>query len=147
LFIHGLDASSSQGAQNLLEMNTPVNPFTSSYHQTLLFCRSFFFLVEFQLVLLAGRTNPFIAEDSDVIQEFASFVNTNLVGAFNVTAHALKHMPAGRSSVVYISSTRALQSEPHSEGYAASKAGMLGLTHAQAISLAGMASSNLWGRK
>lgn len=73
-------------------------------------------------------------------------MNTNLVGAFNVTAHALKHMPAGRSSVVYISSTRALQSEPHSEGYAASKAGMLGLTHAQAISLAGMARSNIWGR-
>ena len=39
------------------------------------------------------------------------------------------------ASVVHISSTRARQSEPDSEGYAASKAGLLGLTHAQAASL------------
>ncbi|KAF2230904.1 NAD(P)-binding protein [Viridothelium virens] len=38
--------------------------------------------------------------------------------------------------IVNISSTRAHQSEPHSEGYAASKAGLLGLTHALASSLA-----------
>ncbi len=29
-----------------------------------------------------------------------------------------------------------LQSEPHTEAYAAAKAGLLGLTHAQAVSLA-----------
>ncbi|GAQ77958.1 hypothetical protein KFL_000060230 [Klebsormidium nitens] len=85
----------------------------------------------------AGRVDPHIAEGSDVIQEFASFINTNLVGAFNVTAHALEHMPVGQSSVIHMSSVRALQSEPHTEGYAAAKAGLLGLTHAQAMSLAG----------
>ncbi|KAL9087249.1 MAG: hypothetical protein Q9165_006743 [Trypethelium subeluteriae] len=38
--------------------------------------------------------------------------------------------------IVNVSSTRAHQSEPHCEGYAASKAGLLGLTHALASSLA-----------
>lgn len=42
---------------------------------------------------------------------------------------------AGGGSIVMISSTRALQSEPDSEPYAASKAGLLGLTHALAASL------------
>lgn len=36
-----------------------------------------------------------------------------------------------------MSSTRAYQSEPDSEGYAATKAGLLGLTHALACSLSG----------
>jgi NAD(P)-dependent dehydrogenase (short-subunit alcohol dehydrogenase family) len=41
----------------------------------------------------------------------------------------------GASSVIHISSTRALMSEPNSEGYAASKGGLCALAHAQAISL------------
>lgn len=40
------------------------------------------------------------------------------------------------SSIIHISSTRAHQSEPFCEGYAASKAGLLGLTHSQAVSFA-----------
>jgi NAD(P)-dependent dehydrogenase (short-subunit alcohol dehydrogenase family) len=46
-------------------------------------------------------------------------------------------MPPGRAAIIHISSTRALQSEPGCEAYAASKAGLLGLAHAQAASLAG----------
>jgi len=37
--------------------------------------------------------------------------------------------------VINIASTRALMSEQHTEAYSASKAGLLGLTHALAISL------------
>ena len=40
------------------------------------------------------------------------------------------------SSVINMSSTRAYQSEPNSEGYATTKAGLLGLTQALACSLA-----------
>jgi NAD(P)-dependent dehydrogenase (short-subunit alcohol dehydrogenase family) len=40
-----------------------------------------------------------------------------------------------RGSIVNISSTRALQSEPNCEAYAAAKGGILALTHALAISL------------
>jgi NAD(P)-dependent dehydrogenase (short-subunit alcohol dehydrogenase family) len=39
------------------------------------------------------------------------------------------------SSIINISSTRAYQSEAHSESYAASKAGLIGLSHALAVSL------------
>ncbi len=42
---------------------------------------------------------------------------------------------SGGGSIVNIASTRALMSEPHSEAYAASKGGILSLTHAMAISL------------
>jgi NAD(P)-dependent dehydrogenase (short-subunit alcohol dehydrogenase family) len=55
-----------------------------------------------------------------------------------MTQALLPHLAPG-ASIIHISSTRALQSEPHTEAYAASKAGLLGLTHAQAISLAGKA--------
>lgn len=40
-------------------------------------------------------------------------------------------------TIIHMSSTRARQSEPQSEGYAATKAGLVGLTHAMASSLAG----------
>lgn len=39
-------------------------------------------------------------------------------------------------SIIMMSSTRAHQSEPNSEGYAATKAGLIGLTHSMAVSLA-----------
>ena len=44
------------------------------------------------------------------------------------------HFDPLNSAIIHISSTRAKQSEPFCEGYAASKAGLLGLTHAQATS-------------
>ncbi len=39
----------------------------------------------------------------------------------------------GGGAIVNISSTRALQSEPHGEAYAASKGGINSLTHALAV--------------
>ena len=39
------------------------------------------------------------------------------------------------SSIINISSTRALMSEPHTEAYSACKAGLLGLTHSLSQSL------------
>lgn len=39
-------------------------------------------------------------------------------------------------SIVHISSTRAVMSEPHNEPYSATKAGLLGLSQAMAVSLA-----------
>jgi NAD(P)-dependent dehydrogenase (short-subunit alcohol dehydrogenase family) len=42
---------------------------------------------------------------------------------------------AAGAAIVNIASTRALQSEPHTEAYAASKGGILALTHAMALSL------------
>jgi NAD(P)-dependent dehydrogenase (short-subunit alcohol dehydrogenase family) len=41
----------------------------------------------------------------------------------------------GAAAIVNIASTRALQSEPNTEAYAASKGGIVALTHALAVSL------------
>lgn len=60
----------------------------------------------------------------------------NLTGAFLCARHAAMPMrEAGGGAIINISSTRAFQSEADSEPYAATKAGLLGLTHALAVSL------------
>jgi len=62
-------------------------------------------------------------------------IDVNLTGAFLMAKHAVPHLRQSRGSIVNMASTRALQSEPDSEAYAATKGGLLALTHALAISL------------
>lgn len=62
-------------------------------------------------------------------------LGTNLTGVFLCCKHAVPHLRHSRGTIVNIASTRALQSEPNSEAYAASKGGLLALTHALAVSL------------
>ncbi|BAS28227.1 SDR family NAD(P)-dependent oxidoreductase [Limnochorda pilosa] len=70
------------------------------------------------------------------VAEWDRVLNVNLRGAFFCTRYGLALLRKGRSpSVIHIASTRALMSEPNTESYAASKAGLLGLTHALAVSL------------
>ncbi|MGO4180933.1 SDR family NAD(P)-dependent oxidoreductase [Paenibacillus sp. TAF43_2] len=70
------------------------------------------------------------------IDEWDSVVNTNLRGTFVCSREAAKLMrTTGGGAIVNISSTRAMMSEPNSEAYAASKGGILTLTHAMAVSL------------
>jgi len=70
------------------------------------------------------------------INEWDSVVNTNLRGTFVCSREAAKLMrTTGGGAIVNISSTRAMMSEPNSEAYAASKGGILSLTHAMAVSL------------
>jgi NAD(P)-dependent dehydrogenase (short-subunit alcohol dehydrogenase family) len=59
----------------------------------------------------------------------------HLTGAFLCTRSAIPGLRARRGAIVNIASTRALQSEPHCEAYAAAKGGLLAFTHAAAISL------------
>jgi NAD(P)-dependent dehydrogenase (short-subunit alcohol dehydrogenase family) len=59
----------------------------------------------------------------------------NLTGPFLMAKHAIPHLRARRGAIVNIASTRALQSEPHTEAYAATKGGVVALTHALAMSL------------
>jgi len=71
------------------------------------------------------------------LDEWDYVINTNLRGTFLCSREAAKlmrHNPEG-GSIINISSTRALMSEPNSEAYAASKGGILSLTHAMAVSL------------
>ncbi|MDD3078342.1 MAG: SDR family oxidoreductase [Paludibacter sp.] len=70
------------------------------------------------------------------VNEWDYVINTNLRGTFLLSREAVKVMKGQEwGSIVNIASTRALMSEPDSEAYAASKAGILGLTHALAASL------------
>ncbi len=60
----------------------------------------------------------------------------NLTGAYLCTRHTVPYMMrAGYGSIINIASTRGLMSEPDGEPYAASKGGLLAMTHALAVSL------------
>lgn len=70
------------------------------------------------------------------VDDWDYVLNTNLRGTFICSREVAKVMRThGGGSIVNISSTRALMSEPDTEAYAASKGGILALTHAMAISL------------
>lgn len=69
------------------------------------------------------------------LAEWSSVLATNLTSTFLLVKAAEDLLRAARGSVVTVASTRAHQSEPDTESYAASKGGLLALTHALAISL------------
>jgi len=71
------------------------------------------------------------------VEEWDIVINTNLRGAFLCAREAARLMRHnGGGSIVNIASTRALMSEADTEAYAASKGGILALTHALAASFA-----------
>jgi len=61
-------------------------------------------------------------------------IATNLTGPFLCAKHCVPHLRVSRGAIVLIASTRALQSEPHTHAYAASKGGLVALAHSLAIS-------------
>ena len=67
------------------------------------------------------------------IEAFDDVLATNLRSVFLCSREAAKRMNGG--SIVNMASTRAFMSEPNSESYAASKGGIVALTHALASSL------------
>lgn len=69
------------------------------------------------------------------LKEWNRRIGTNLTGVFLMAKHCARHLRAARGAMVNIASTRAIQSEPHTESYSASKGGVVALTHALAISL------------
>lgn len=62
-------------------------------------------------------------------------MGVNLTGAFLCAKSAVPHLRETKGAIVNIASTRALQSEPDAEAYAATKGGLVALTHALAVSL------------
>lgn len=67
--------------------------------------------------------------------EWHQRITTNLTSAYLCVHFAVPLLRARQGAIVNIASTRALQSEPHCEAYAAAKGGLVALTHALAISL------------
>lgn len=71
------------------------------------------------------------------LANFDRVLAVNLRGAFICAQAVAREMArqSRRGSIVNIASTRAFMSEPNTESYAASKGGIVALTHAMAISL------------
>jgi len=68
--------------------------------------------------------------------EWDETINTNLRSAFLLSREfARRHVKGTFGRIINIASTRHLMSEPNGEAYAASKGGLVSLTHALAISL------------
>ncbi|GKT61893.1 short chain alcohol dehydrogenase [Colletotrichum tofieldiae] len=88
-------------------------------------------------------------EDPDTFGEWQAYIDTNLTGPFAMSQACVPYMKARQADatdgaqmvkgagpcIIHIGSFRAHQSDPNQEGYAASKAGQLGLMHSMAISL------------
>ena len=88
------------------------------------------------LVNNAGIADPHTgALEKLALKEWNRRIGSNLTGVFLMTKHAAAHLRRSRGAVVNIASTRALQSEAGTEAYAATKGGVVALTHAMAMSL------------
>ena len=88
------------------------------------------------LVNNAGIANPSnAAVEALSLEDWNRVISTNLTGYFLCTKYAVSHLRQTHGAIVNIASTRAIQSEAHTEAYAASKGGVVALTHALAVSL------------
>lgn len=89
------------------------------------------------LINNAGVFKPVSPYDI-TIEQFDDVLITNLRSVFLCSREAAKFMRLNKNggSIVSMASTRAFMSEPNTESYAASKGGIISLTHALASSLA-----------
>jgi Dehydrogenases with different specificities (related to short-chain alcohol dehydrogenases) len=72
--------------------------------------------------------------DTMSFEKWNRILSVNLSSIFYLVKY-IKSFLSEKSAIVNIASTRALMSEPDSEAYAATKGGIVALTHAMAISL------------
>jgi NAD(P)-dependent dehydrogenase (short-subunit alcohol dehydrogenase family) len=70
------------------------------------------------------------------LAEWSRVIATNLTSTFLLARAGERTLRASKGAVVTIASTRAHMSEANTEAYAASKGGLVALTHALSISLA-----------
>jgi NAD(P)-dependent dehydrogenase (short-subunit alcohol dehydrogenase family) len=88
------------------------------------------------LVNNAGLTGPNDGPlEKLALKDWNRRIGVNLTGAFLMAKHCIPQLRKHRGAIVNIASTRALQSEPDTEAYSASKGGLVAFTHALANSL------------
>ena len=88
------------------------------------------------LVNNAGIAGPFTGPLEELrLADWNRVLAVNLTGPFLLAKHAAPLLRRSGGAIVNIASTRALQSEAHTEPYSASKGGLVALTHALAVSL------------
>lgn len=77
-------------------------------------------------------------DNPSTLDEWQSYIETNLTGPFVLAQTTIPYMKSSAQTqdpnIVLIGSFRAHQSDPNQEGYASTKAGLLGLMHSMAIS-------------
>ncbi|MBD8687077.1 MULTISPECIES: SDR family NAD(P)-dependent oxidoreductase [unclassified Rhizobium] len=87
------------------------------------------------LVNNAGIASPNTGPIHELsLADWRKVTDSHLTGAFLMTRSAVPLMGEG-ASIINMVSTRAFMSEPETEAYAASKGGLVALTHALAVSL------------
>ncbi|WP_311272243.1 MULTISPECIES: SDR family oxidoreductase [unclassified Rhizobium] len=87
------------------------------------------------LVNNAGIASPNTGPIHELsLADWRKVTDSHLTGAFLMTRSAVPLMREG-ASIINMVSTRAFMSEPETEAYAASKGGLVALTHALALSL------------
>jgi NAD(P)-dependent dehydrogenase (short-subunit alcohol dehydrogenase family) len=87
------------------------------------------------LVNNAGIADPHAGSIHELsLERWRKVTDSHLTGAFLMVRAAVPLMENG-GAIVNMASTRAFQSEPNSEPYAAAKGGLVALTHALAVSL------------
>lgn len=69
------------------------------------------------------------------VADWRRVLDVNLTGPMLLARASARHLRARKGSIINLTSTRASMSEPNTEAYAASKGGIVALTHALAISL------------
>lgn len=88
------------------------------------------------LVSNAGLADPVSGPiDKLALEDWRRWQDSHVTGAFLMTRAAVPWLRRRKGSIVLMASTRAIQSEPHCEAYAAAKGALLSLNHALAISL------------
>lgn len=88
------------------------------------------------LVCNAAVADPHNATlESLSLHDWNRVLAVNLSGPMLLAKHCAPYLRAHGGAIVNLTSTRATQSEPDTEAYAASKGGLLALSHALAISL------------
>lgn len=73
--------------------------------------------------------------ENTTLKIWNEYIATNLTGAFICAKYAAPHLKKHQGTIINIASTRAFQSEGNNEPYAASKGGLVSLTHELAITL------------
>lgn len=73
--------------------------------------------------------------DEATLADWNAVIGVNLTGSFLCSKYAAPYLRVAGGAIVNIASTRALMSEANTEAYAASKGGIVALTHALAVSL------------
>ena len=90
----------------------------------------------------SGVGGPHLSDGQSFIDTWHESLETNLTGPMLVSQACLPMLEksasqeGNSSSIIHISSTRAIQSELNNEPYSTTKAGLLGLTQSMAVSLA-----------